>query len=206
MPDPALLHLPNGEFVVADLSDLRRKLPAEVRSQLDTGRASTEVAGVLWSRTYDSYEQRQFFSSAVRQRSGFDIQRIDPLRDALQWLQRSGAVARWYDDDGVPHLRVSVHDDEDDVLVVVRRLHDDAAGELVAAVDALQAELAVAGSPRRLHVVRDDGSPDPARLLEEPEARRDRWMRREAEENEMSDEVQLEIVDRLADPDQHDRT
>ena len=142
MLDPAMLHLPTGEFVVVDLSVLRRRLPADVRNELDDTRASRKCAAALWARTFDSYEQRAFFRAALEARTGFSVRRISVVQDALEWLQRHRAVLRWYYEDGSHGVRISVHDADDDVVAVHHPVDGDVQRSLISAVADLSSQLA----------------------------------------------------------------
>lgn len=155
MLDPAMLHLPNGEFVIVDLNDLRRHLSAEARDELNGACASRQCAALLWSQTYDNYEQRAFFLAAVREGSGFAISRINPLHDALDWLQRHRAVVRWYEEDGSATVRISVHDADDDIIAVHHAADGDVPRCLQRAVAELAAELARRTPRRHLCAVPD---------------------------------------------------
>lgn len=153
MLDPAMLHLPSGEFVVVDLIDLRRRLPVEIQHELDTGTTSFACAAVLWSRATDSHEQRAFFRAALDAGAGFSVRRISAVQDALGWLHRHRAVVRWYDKDGFDVVRVSVHAPDDEILVVHHQVGQDLERSLLDAVAALASDLADRPAGRHLRAV-----------------------------------------------------
>ena len=150
-----MLHLPSGEFVAVDLIDLRRRLPAEIQDELDAGTTSFACAAVRWTRATDSYEQRAFFRAAVDAGTGFSVRRISALQDALGWLHRHRAVVRWYDEDGLDVVRISVHAPDDEILAVHHPVSADLQRSLLDGVAELASQLAARRARRHLSVVPD---------------------------------------------------
>ena len=88
MPDLAELSLPEGQSFIVDLDQLRPQLPEQLIPELFTDRGSWKSAAVLWSRTYNDYDLRQFFLQATERRQGFAIRCLDPVADALPGIRR----------------------------------------------------------------------------------------------------------------------
>lgn len=155
MPDPALLHRGDADFISVDLDVLRPLLPEAHRGALDGGPVPAAVAAVLFTRCTDSYERRTFFKSAAVSGEGFVVERLEESHVTLAWLQRVEAVVRWHVQAGVPRLRVSARDDDDRVFVVEGEVTGDGVRALTDAANQLRSDLAAHGVRRRLRVVPD---------------------------------------------------